>query len=130
MDTGHGHGQRQEQANSQQTQRHTTPSRSGCLPGRFWAGRIGGWSWCRGWCCRVSRGRRDGGAGRRRSEEDDVVGVEVEVVEGALVQLRALLAEVEAERLVATDLERAHLAGAVSALESVLVREAVRERDL
>lgn len=58
------------------------------------------------------------------------MGVEVEVVEGALVQLRALLAEVEAERLVATDLERAHLAGAVSALESVLVREAVRERDL
>lgn len=81
--------------------------------------------------CPVSCGRRDGGAGRRRSDEEEDQPVEVdEVVATSLGQLQALLAAVEAGEVECGALGRAHLEGAVAALESVLATNGVRERDV
>ena len=46
--------------------------------------------------------------------------MDVEVVADTLEQLRALLAQVAAAEVVATEVERAHLAGAVDALARLL----------
>jgi hypothetical protein len=76
------------------------------------------------------RKARGGGAVRcRRAREDEPVEVG-EVVASSLGQLRALLAAVDGGEVECGALGRAHLEGAVAALESVLATSGVRERDV
>lgn len=58
--------------------------------------------------------------GRGSQPREDAFVPNVEEIARTVVQLRAILAAVDAGELVATDVERAHLVGSIEALQRVV----------